>query len=100
MATTRIIRDASIRVKIQPETKVRLERLSHLYGVPPSTLASVWLGQALAQQERSLSMASRMADAVGGEVGQAIKEQLSMMPELFGQVGQEAPASLPDERKP
>jgi hypothetical protein len=91
MASTRIVRDASIRLKIQPETKLRLERLSHLYGVPPATLASVWLGQTLAQQERSLSMVTRMAEAVGGEVGEALKEQLSMIPELFSKGDSNAP---------
>ncbi len=84
MATAKIIRDASIRVKVQPATKERLDRIAHLFGVPPSTLASVWIGQMLTQQERSLSMLSKMADSVGGEMGKAMAQQLSMMPELFG----------------
>lgn len=84
MATVKIIRDASIRLKIQPETKARLERMAHLVGVPPSTLASVWLGQTLTQQERALSMVSKMVETVGGEVGKAMAEQLSLMGDLYG----------------
>lgn len=76
----RIIRDASLRLKLSPEAKVRLERLSHLMGVPPSTLAAVWLGQAIATQERSLSMASKLADSVGSEMGAILRNS---MPDLF-----------------
>ncbi len=94
-APTRIIRDASIRVKVQPETKTRLERIAHLYGVPPATLASLWIGQSLAQNERNLNIASKIADTVGGEVGEAIRQQMSMMSELFGQGRQEAQPSQP-----
>lgn len=100
MATSKIIRDAAIRIKVQPETKQRLERLAHLFGIPPATLASVWVGQALAQQERNLSLVGKMAETIGGEVGQAMREQMSMMPELFGQAGKEAPASPAGEGKP
>lgn len=100
ISATRIIRDASIRVKVQPETKQRLDRIAHLYGVPPSTLASLWIGQSLTQHERNLNMASKIADTVGGEVGDAIRAQMSLMPELFGQAGKEAPASTACEGEP
>lgn len=99
-APTRIIRDASIRVKVQPETKQRLDVIAHLYGVPPATLASLWIGQSLAQNERNLNIASKIADTVGGEVGQAIRQQMSMMPELFGQGRQEAQPSQPAVGEP
>lgn len=100
MATTKIVRDASIRIKVQPETKLRLERLARLFGIPPATLASVWVGQALTQQERNLSLVGKMAETIGGEVGQAMREQMSMMPELFGQAGKEAHASAASEGEP
>jgi hypothetical protein len=86
----RIIRDATFRVKVHPETKLRLERISQLYGVPPATLASVWLGQSITQHERNLDIASKMADVIGGEVGAAMKHQLSMMPELYSSGGPDA----------
>lgn len=84
VATERIIRDASIRLKLQPETKRRLEALSEMLGVPPSTLAAVWLGQAIAQHERGLGMFGKMAEAVGGEMGAAMRENLPEMLTLFG----------------
>jgi hypothetical protein len=78
-----IKRGTSIRVRVQDDTKSRLDRLSKLYGIPVATMVSVWVGEALAKHENSLAMASKMADHVGGEVGKAIQQQLSMMPELF-----------------
>lgn len=80
MANAKIIRDSSLRLKLHPELKIRLDRLAHLLGVPPSTLGAVWLGQAIATQERGLSMVSKLADAAGTEIGTAIREQ---MPSLF-----------------
>jgi hypothetical protein len=88
MATSRIIRDSSLRLKLQPELKVRLERLSGLMGVPPSTLAAVWLGQAVATQERSLSIVSEMAKSIGGEVGDYIKSEMVKSMALFTDVGE------------
>lgn len=88
MAEKRIIRDASIRLKLQPEIKARLDVLAHLFGAPPSTLAALWLGMAIAQQERALSLVGQMVESVGGQMGAAMAEMVrSEAPEtlsLFG----------------
>lgn len=92
-----IRRDAAIRIKLHPETKSRLERLSHLLGVPPATLAAVWLGEAIARQERSLSIVSKMADTVGGEVGSFLREQLASQVSIFDAIKQSGEAQATPE---
>jgi len=90
----KIIRDSSLRLKLHPAMKARLETLSDLLGVPPSTLGAVWLGQSIANQERSLSIVSSMAESAGAEIGNAMREQ---MPSLFAMLsdGDKAVASEP-----
>ncbi len=80
MANVKIIRDSSLRIKLQPELKIRLDRLAHIIGVPPSTLGAVWLGQAIASQERGLSVINKMAESAGAEIGNAMRDA---MPDLF-----------------
>lgn len=72
----RIIRDASLRIKLSPDMKVRMERIAALYGAPPSTIAAVWLGQMLTQQENALGMVEKLASSMGSEVGEALQEAM------------------------
>lgn len=77
-----IKRSDSLRVKVSPGMKERIERLSHLLGVPPSTIAALAVGQYVANMERSIGavdvMAQVMGDQVGGELGAEIKRQIGL----------------------
>lgn len=70
-------RQESMRVSLNGEMKVRLYALAEKIGVPPATLATVALGLYVTQQEQTLTMQSRvveaMADKVGGEIGLQLK---------------------------
>lgn len=94
MANLKIIRDSSLRLKLQPEMKARLDALSSVLGVPPSTLGAVWLGQAVASQERSLAMLGKMAETLGDEAGKIMRDQL---PNLFAELAAEK--EVRDEHK-
>lgn len=81
--TTRIKRSGGIRMKIAPDIEERLAKISAMYGMPPSTLAALALGQWIAQQERSLHLTTAMAERVGAQMGDAVaaelRQQLSLM---------------------
>lgn len=88
-----IRRDASIRIKLHPDMKVRLEALAQVYSIPPATLAAVWIGQHVAQQEKALGMVQSMASALGADMGEAFREMLSEQAPLFGGGAGAAPAA-------
>lgn len=77
MAAPRVKRDDSLRINMATETKERLQRVADAFGMPPATLAALAIGQYIAQQERTLvaveSMTDKMAQAVGGELGEQLK---------------------------
>lgn len=83
MATTRIKRNDAIRMKVAPDVLERLDRISRVYGMPPSTLAAMALGQWVTQQERTLLMTEAMAQSVGQHLGESVatelREQLSLL---------------------
>lgn len=83
----KIKRDASVRLMISAETKARLDKLSAAFGVPPATLASVWLGGVIAQQENALGVTARFAETLGGELGEAFRESLGEQGSLLGGKG-------------
>lgn len=92
-----IRRDAAIRIKVHADTKERLERLAHILGVPPATLCAVWIGEAIARQERSLSLVNKMADTVGGEVGSFLRDQLASQVSIFDAIKQAGEAQATPE---
>lgn len=73
----RIKRDDAIRVSVTSETKERLQRIADAFGMPPGTVAALAIGQYIATQERSLgaveSMQDKIAQAIGGELGEQLK---------------------------
>lgn len=77
MAAPRVKRDDSLRINMSTETKERLQRVADAFGMPPATIAALAIGQYIAQQERTLvaveSMTDKMAQAVGGELGEQLK---------------------------
>ena len=77
MAAPRVKRDDSLRINMATETKERLQRVADAFGMPPATIAALAIGQYIAQQERTLvaveSMTDKMAQAVGGELGEQLK---------------------------
>lgn len=86
MTTTtkeRIKRRGDIRMKVAEDIEARLDRISQVYGMPPSTLAALAVGQWVAQQERMLMMTEAMANAVGEKMGDAVaqemRQQLSLL---------------------
>ena len=64
------------RISIRPGIKDRLERLSTLMGVLPSTLASHAIQSWVAEQERTLALIESLGDDVGGEMGSHLKKLL------------------------
>lgn len=69
----RIKRGAIIKVSLSEDMLGRLVTLSELLGVPAGTVASLALGQYIAQQERSLGFLKTVSD----NMGEAFKEEMS-----------------------
>ena len=78
-----IKRSDALRVKVSPEMNDRINRLSALLGLPPSTLAALAVGQWVANQERALGAAERMVDAIGQQVCEGFGEELKKQIGLF-----------------
>ncbi len=85
MTTTneRIKRRGDIRMKVAEDIEERLDRISRVYGMPPSTLAALAVGQWVAHQERTLMMTEAMANAVGERMGDAVANELRQQIGLF-----------------
>lgn len=73
---TKMKREDVLRLKVSPDIKSRLERLSGLLGMPPSTLAAFAIGMWITQQENAFSMLDKMADRVGFHLGDVAAAQL------------------------
>lgn len=69
---TRIKRGAVLRIKVADDTEERLVKLSHAFGLPPSTLAAVALGHWIAHQERALVASEAMNRAIAEQVGETL----------------------------
>lgn len=87
MESKRIKRRGSLRMNVAEDIEDRLERISKVYGMPPSTLAALAVGQWVAQQERSLLMTEAMANAVGEKIGDAMADQVRQQIGLFTKDG-------------
>lgn len=83
----RIKRRGDIRMKVAEDIEDRLDRISKIYGMPPSTLAAVAVGQWVAQQERMLTMHEAMANVVGEKMGEAVADELRQQIGLFNKEG-------------
>ena len=79
----RIKRRGDIRMKVAEDIEERLDKISRIYGMPPSTLAALAVGQWVAQQERTLMMTEAMANAVGERMGDAVANELRQQISLF-----------------
>lgn len=74
----RIKRGKLIKVSLSEDMLARLVTLSELLGVPAGTVASLALGQYIAQQERSLGFLKNVSDQLGEEFSKALGEQLKL----------------------
>jgi len=74
-------------MKVSEDIEVRLQKISLIYGMPPSTLAALAVGQWVAQQERTLSMTETMANRVGETMGDAVANELRQQIGLFSKGG-------------
>lgn len=72
-----------MRVKVSPDMNERIEKLSHVLGLPPSTLAALAVGQWVANQERGLGVAEKMADVIGTQFGEEVVEEVRKQMGLF-----------------
>lgn len=79
-------------MKVAEDIEDRLDRISKVYGMPPSTLAALAVGQWVAQQERMLMMTEAMANAVGEKMGDAVANELRQQIGLFNKDGGEGDA--------
>lgn len=82
MANRAIKRSETLRIKVSTDMSERINRLSVLLSLPPSTLAALAVGTWVANQERALGATDRMVDAIGqqlgGEIGEELKKQVSL----------------------
>lgn len=78
-----IKRSDVLRVKVSPDINERLERLSFMFGLPPSTLAALAVGQWVANQERGFGIAEQMAQTIGDQLGEGMAEELKKQIGLF-----------------
>lgn len=69
-------RTKALKVTITPELYAKLLELSTAYGQPPSTLASVLLGQVVANQLNGLMAGQRMGEAMAAQMGDTVKESI------------------------
>ena len=78
----RVKRATQIKVSLSDEVLARLVTLSELLGVPAGTVASLAIGQYVAQQERSLgflqSVSEQLGDGFKEELSKALGEQLKL----------------------
>jgi len=78
----RIKRATQIKVSLSDEVLARLVTLSELLGVPAGTVASLAIGQYVAQEERSLgflqSVSEQLGDGFKEELSKALGEQLKL----------------------
>jgi predicted DNA-binding protein len=87
MTTAKIKRDDVLRLKVAPEMRERLDRLSRLLGMPPSTLAALAVGHWVASQERAFHLAERMLDQMSEQLGEEMTSQLREQIGLFTKDG-------------
>lgn len=83
----RIKRGGDLRSKVSEDIEARLYRISQIYGMPPSTLAALAVGQWVAQQERTLSMTEAMANKIGETMGDAVANEMRQQIALFSKGG-------------
>lgn len=81
-----IRRSGGIRIRLSPSTRDRLDRLSELYGVPPSTLGSMALGEWIARNENALGMADKIANSLG----ESMPEQLRLVMTALAEAGEKS----------
>jgi len=80
---TSIKRSDVLRVKVSTDMNERLDRLSQMLGLPPSTLAALAVGHWVANQERGLGVAEHMAEAIGNQLGEGMAEEIKKQMGLF-----------------
>lgn len=78
-----IKRQNPLRVKISEDMNERLNRLSKLLSLPPSTLAALAVGHWVANQERALGVVDQIADLIGNQLGEGMAEELKKQMGLF-----------------
>lgn len=75
----KVKRAGSIRVSITEETKQRLQRVADAFGMPAATVASLAIGQYVAQRERELGAVELMSTKVAESVEATFGEQMRLM---------------------
>lgn len=75
----RIKRGGLVRMKVSEDIESRLDRISGIYGMPPSTLAAMAIGQWIAQQERSLQMSETIGTKMVETMGDALTKELQQL---------------------
>ena len=83
-----IKRSDTLRVKVSADMNERLDRLSVLLGLPPSTLAAFAVGHWVAAQERALGSLERIMDSVGARLGDDLSGEVMKQVGLFSKDNQ------------
>jgi len=71
-------------MKVSEDIEERLQRIAKLYGMPPSTLAAFAIGHWISHQESGLRVVDAMAEKVGGEMGEQIRQQMALFDKSTG----------------
>lgn len=74
-------RSSSIKITLTPVMHDQLRQVAEAIGQTPATLASMLIGQGVAQQVRALRAGQTMVEGLVGQVGPELVEQLRKMAE-------------------
>lgn len=76
---TSVKRSKSLKLTVTPELHARLSALGEEMGISPATLASVAVGQYVAQQTRQMATATAAVDAMTKQLGPEVTGLLRAM---------------------
>lgn len=79
----RMSRNATFRIRMEPDTLERFKRLARQLGVAPSTLGALAIGQFLAQQERNITVIDQVSKAVADSVTAATRGPVAQQLKLI-----------------
>ena len=75
----KVTRDEVLRIKVAPDILRRLEALALRFGLPSSTLAAYAVAQWLAQQEQGSKIAEAVGKEIGGQAGDVIRQLVELV---------------------
>lgn len=81
---TKTARSVPLKVTITPELHERLREVAAQLGQAPATIASMAIGQYVAQMSRTLGAAQTMVDTISKQVAPELERQLNLLSTIPG----------------